>query len=691
MTLQNDAPISGVDDDAFARLPIAQRMALEAQLAPPDSGYVLALSGPWGSGKTSITGMVAEIVRREPANHVVIFNPWMFSSGDDLVARFLAELAAVLGQHDRGKVARKVADYASSVAGLASFFPIIGTPASAALAAAEKVRAAAGEGPTLEARRHDLAAALAEITGRIVVFIDDIDRLSDQEVHDVVRLVKLVGDLPRVTYVLCFDTDRVAEILGRDAPDAAQAVRRGHDFLEKIVQSQHRVPPLRPGVLTDYLIRQVNAALPSGQPVSVNTADWVNLLALAVTPMLRTPRDAKRIANAMPAACELLGDEIAIVDLFGLECLRVLEPEVHGRLPEIAGVLVNEGVFLGLSKKHDEEVEERFEQVLAEGRNPVAMRRLLGQLFPAARPLGDVARGRRDWKVERRERRVSRAEVFGTYLHTSLDERQLAAAEIEALAKLTAEPSRLAQVLASIPDVQLRDAIGRLNDFSNDFDAERASEAAGVLLDLYSRIEQPFTAMTGVASADMVLRWAIGAFLRAAGGPDERAAAALALHKSRTDLTSRLQTLAWFRTTTEQDGREPDPELDLIPASESERLWAALVADVIAAEPAALAGEAMFGWLLDITLAAEPEGARDAMREKATDDAFMTALLHSYNRVTARQSLTEAAIHSWHVFERDQIADLLGDELLRARIDSLREELPADLLESIGRAEGQLP
>ncbi len=166
-------------------------MALEARLAPPDGGYVVALSGPWGSGKTSIMSMIAEIIDEDSNNHIVMFNPWLFSSGDDLVARFFSELAAVIGaRHEFRGLARKVADYASSVSGRAAFLQLVGGPAAATLAAAQRVMAAAGAGPTLDTQRKELAAALTQVDSRIVVFIDEMDRLTDGEIHDVVQLVK---------------------------------------------------------------------------------------------------------------------------------------------------------------------------------------------------------------------------------------------------------------------------------------------------------------------------------------------------------------------------------------------------------------------------------------------------------------------------------------------------------------------
>lgn len=70
---------------------------------------------------------------------------------------------------------------------------------------------AAGEGPTLDDRKGELVEALQEFDGRIVVFLDDLDRLTDDEIREIVRLVKLVGDLPNVAYLLSFDRARVEQ------------------------------------------------------------------------------------------------------------------------------------------------------------------------------------------------------------------------------------------------------------------------------------------------------------------------------------------------------------------------------------------------------------------------------------------------------------------------------------------------
>lgn len=103
--LLSDAPIARRDDDWFGRQRIAERIAAEARHAATEAGFVIALCGPWGSGKTSIANMVGEIIGADETSVLVRFNPWMFSGADDLVGRFFSELAATAARK-RGRSAR---------------------------------------------------------------------------------------------------------------------------------------------------------------------------------------------------------------------------------------------------------------------------------------------------------------------------------------------------------------------------------------------------------------------------------------------------------------------------------------------------------------------------------------------------------------------------------------------------------
>jgi predicted KAP-like P-loop ATPase len=91
-----DAPIEGRAHDKLRRAPLAAAIADQVIHGPTGHGLVIGLAGKWGSGKTSILKMVEESVAERSDTVILRFNPWLFAGTEQLVARFLEELAAQL-------------------------------------------------------------------------------------------------------------------------------------------------------------------------------------------------------------------------------------------------------------------------------------------------------------------------------------------------------------------------------------------------------------------------------------------------------------------------------------------------------------------------------------------------------------------------------------------------------------------
>ena len=185
---------------------------------------------------------------------------------------------------------------------------------------------------SLQKQHSELSRRLAESRQRVVVMVDDIDRLEDDEIKQVMRLVRLVGDFDNVVYLLAFDAGRVAGVLG----DAG-----GHDegrrYLEKIVQLSYEVPAIAPGELVDLLRDGISATLAAAS----RTADQERLekLLALLDPLVHTVRGVHRYLDVLPFAFRVVGDEVDAVDLLGLETARLFLPATYDALPSAAAVL----------------------------------------------------------------------------------------------------------------------------------------------------------------------------------------------------------------------------------------------------------------------------------------------------------------------------------------------------------------
>ena len=179
----------------------------------PSEGIVLAINGPWGSGKTSAVNMALEALEDLQRGtddgrkiEVVCFNPWWFSAQEDLVRAFFHDVAATLehtGISKRvveelkavGRRASGAKDLLLAGLELAPGGAVVKGVAGGALDIAGK---AAGGGKSLAAERDALCDALRTQSKRILVVIDDVDRLPPDEARQIFRMVKSVADLPNV-------------------------------------------------------------------------------------------------------------------------------------------------------------------------------------------------------------------------------------------------------------------------------------------------------------------------------------------------------------------------------------------------------------------------------------------------------------------------------------------------------------
>jgi predicted KAP-like P-loop ATPase len=178
-------------------------------------------------------------------------------------------------------------------------------------------------GPTLDELRETLKARLRSLQEqRILVVIDDLDRLTPREAVEMVSLIKSLGDLPNVIYLLSYDESNLAKLIKKGAKV------KGREFLRKIVQYAVHLP-LPEG---DNLIALLNADLETllGE-ISPEDQQRLGITwHFIFRHYLRTPRDVRLYINAVAIALSAERDHVDVVDLLLLELLRLYESQLYG-------------------------------------------------------------------------------------------------------------------------------------------------------------------------------------------------------------------------------------------------------------------------------------------------------------------------------------------------------------------------
>src|SRR3954452_23142178 len=205
--LASDTPIRTPGEDRLPGAEFARAVAATVRSAPRHAGFAIGVTGVWGSGKSSVINLALDDLRGTGGTELLEFNPWLFSGTEQLVEHFFDELSAQLAE-SRDRRVRRVAGllrgYGRVVAPL-RLVPGVGTVAKeSAELSREMADAIEPKQQSVRLQRDRLRRRLGELDRRLVVVVDDLDRLRGDEVVDVMRLIRLVGDFPNLVYLLAF-------------------------------------------------------------------------------------------------------------------------------------------------------------------------------------------------------------------------------------------------------------------------------------------------------------------------------------------------------------------------------------------------------------------------------------------------------------------------------------------------------
>lgn len=344
---QSDRAISKVEHDLLDRGAFVQSLIrpLVDGGGKSGTGLTLGLVGRWGEGKSSILHLLKEeISKRYPEAVIVQFSPWLVSQRKDLVRSFFDELGnAVQAKHAHrvhpgrtSQLAQEIgdalADYVDRLSPVFEVFqPGTGAGAKGATALYRSLtsiyRNKNSANQEMNAVKQRVELLLADLPAPVIVFVDEVDRIEDQDIRDLMHLVRAVADFPTMSYVLAYDERRVAEALGFEAPHI-ERLERGRKYLEKIVQIQVPLPITFPTELKTILDRDIDSIVPQELRSGTAFARYLELRDLVIPMLLPTARDVKRVAATFAHRFELIEYEVDWVGTLGFAILGIAAPDM---------------------------------------------------------------------------------------------------------------------------------------------------------------------------------------------------------------------------------------------------------------------------------------------------------------------------------------------------------------------------
>jgi predicted KAP-like P-loop ATPase len=714
--LSADRPIETRAEDDLGRLGFSEALANAIYGWSGQDSLVLALYGAWGNGKSSIKNMAVEsLSQHSPAVRCVDFNPWQLANRPNLSEAFFDELGVALGKdnlgtssqkkstlnklrrwalrlhgaHDLAKATRNVIvmllilfgltlgsawafpRYLSITLGFIALLLAFLALTTGIVEAFIKIFAAGTEvgRKSLSEVKNELADDLKKLKTPILVILDDLDRLTPQEILEVFQLIKANGDFPNVIYLILCDRTIVEGSITKalNVP--------GRDYLEKIVQVAFDVPMIDIARVRHVLFSRLDSLLSAkGVSAHFSAKRWTNVFLSSLHTYFTTLRDVNRYISTLAFQISSFSVdgvfEVNPIDLIGLEAIRLFDPEVYNALQSSKEIFTSEEPD-GHSANTTKQALNSIVELAAEDRRD-QLKGLLKHLFPTIEwAFGGPHYAREYGQQWYRDLRVCSPKMFDRYFRLSVSDAELSQSVVQKLLSARGDRKQLRTLLESQnPQGLLNTALEELAVYQDELEPEQVEPFITAIFDIGDLLSE-----TKKGGFEIPIQWSVSFLvqhsLEKLIDVESRSKVLTNTVENTTGVSMAIEVLSLLIAKSEDVTKEP-----LLPeAKAAEIIKVGLRKIEDAAASGALVESRRLGWLLHIWL--EWGKKEDVMsyvdRITSSPDGTLK-FLKSLELCAHAQHIGDYAVTERYYFQRNDIEPLISMERLNERVQVLAAE-----------------
>lgn len=318
--LLNDDPIQYRKEDELGDLykVTANKIVKILKHNSFENSFSIGLNGEWGDGKTSVFNLLKEKIKNQDDLIIVDFNPWMGSDHKVLVKDFFSAISESVG----GSLSNDFENYANELF------------SNGELSFLEKLFHVSLSNKTIKTQFDDLNERIGLLNKKLVIFIDDVDRLDKQELFEVLKLIRNTANFKNTFFIVAYDRAYVNYSIKDHS--GFSVVK----YLDKIINVELGLPYYDKDILKEYFIKQLKLKIPekfhskidfyidsyAKDPFMIDIGFESNDLFIG---WLNNFREIKKLVNAIVINYSEVYNEINLVDAIYLEILKLKHPQIY--------------------------------------------------------------------------------------------------------------------------------------------------------------------------------------------------------------------------------------------------------------------------------------------------------------------------------------------------------------------------
>lgn len=307
--------------DTFERLEIAKQIAYQINATDNRQAFAIGITGTYGSGKTSFLNLISITLKKEVhAPLIVHFNPWDANTSVNIQKFFFDELSAVLAKEDSALSSRLYSYYRRLNDKNTFIGDLINNLRDLFVVFDRK----------LDDEKTKINEMMKDLPRKVIIIIDDLDRLHNEEVIEVLRLIRNTANFRNIIYLVAYDRQYVEHSI--------KALNEGSykNYLDKIFQIEIPLPKSESYIISNALIEKLQHII---KPEELNyVRDQFVLQNFdsdydeAISAVFNNKRDVVRFVNSFSIAYKMISDEVDFVQLLFIQILKFRYPDAYSTL-----------------------------------------------------------------------------------------------------------------------------------------------------------------------------------------------------------------------------------------------------------------------------------------------------------------------------------------------------------------------
>jgi len=314
-----DNPIDNPNDDLYKRDNIAQTIADRIKnTINSKTSFAIGISSEWGEGKTSLLNLL-EFHLNESKRIIVHFNPWLNNDENTVIASFFDELSNSLSPYNK-ELSSDLLKYSNLLQSIES---------DSIKSIKNLITELFEKNKTLRDKFDQINKSIKLSGFQIIIIIDDLDRLYEKEVLEVLRLIRNSASFSNTVFLVAYDRNYLVSAIQKVIDYHADA------YLEKIFQVEICLPAFENFIIRDRLKEQIKSILLKTDIQKLDKILENNTIfnnGGFNFESIENLRDLNRLVNSFIISYPSLKGECELNDLMCLEILKMKYLSIYNLL-----------------------------------------------------------------------------------------------------------------------------------------------------------------------------------------------------------------------------------------------------------------------------------------------------------------------------------------------------------------------